>query len=79
MTTDEKDAEIAALKARVAELEQGIGEMSDDPGGDYYFGLRCGVEDRGINCRYEAAEYGWQEAFEYIGSIANNYAQEPQQ
>jgi hypothetical protein len=27
-------------------------------------GLGCGVEDRGITCRYEAAAYGWQEGIE---------------
>jgi len=47
-----------------------ICRQAADPMGDYYTGLRCGVEDRDIVCRYEAAEYGWEQAFEYIGSIA---------
>lgn len=63
-------------RAEIAALKEVINEMSQDPMGDYYTGLRCGVEDRSIQCRYEAAEYGWQEAFEYIGSIANGYLKE---
>lgn len=39
-----------------------------NPEGDYYSGLRCGVEDRTIHDRYEAAEFGWDQAFEYIDS-----------
>lgn len=58
---------------RIATLEAAISEMTTDPCGEYYTGLRCGVEDRDIVCRYEAAEYGWQQAFEYIGSIAAGY------
>ena len=60
------------LYSDYAHLEALIAEMAQDPMGEYYQGLRCGVEDRDIMCRYEAAEYGWQEGFEYIGSIANN-------
>ena len=58
---------------RIATLEAAISEMTTDPCGEYSTGLRCGVEDRDIVCRYEAAEYGWQQAFEYIGSIAAGY------
>lgn len=61
---------ITALEADNARLRAVIDEMATDPAGEYYTGLRCGIEDRNITCRYEAAEYGWQEAFEYIGSIA---------
>jgi len=65
--------QIAERDARIATLEAAISEMTTDPCGEYYTGLRCGVEDRDIVCRYEAAEYGWQQAFEYIGSIAAGY------
>jgi hypothetical protein len=41
---------------------------STDPGGEYYTGLYCGIEDRGITDRYEAARYGWEQAFEYVQS-----------
>lgn len=75
-TVDEKaetPAFVLALQQRIATLEAAISEMTTDPCGEYYTGLRCGVEDRDIVCRYEAAEYGWQQAFEYIGSIAAGY------
>jgi len=61
------------LQTELTTLEAAISEMTTDPCGEYYTGLRCGVEDRDIVCRYEAAEYGWQQAFEYIGSIAAGY------
>ena len=54
----------------IAELHAAIEEMSTDPAGDYYTGLACGVEDRDILDRYEAAEYGWKQAFRYVESCA---------
>lgn len=65
--------QVREYQQRIATLEAAISEMTTDPCGEYYTGLRCGVEDRDIVCRYEAAEYGWQQAFEYIGSIAAGY------
>ena len=56
------------LQARVETLEADIAECSN-PCGEYYFGLRCGLEDRYITDLYEAAEYGWDQAFEYVDSI----------
>ena len=47
-----------------------LDEASTNPEGDYYLGLRCGVEDRDIYDRYDAAEYGWDQAFEYVASVA---------
>jgi len=44
-------------------------EAAENPGGDYYLGLHCGLEDRDITDRYDAADYGWEKAFEYIESI----------
>lgn len=64
------EARIAELEAENQRLRAVIDDMATDPMGEYYTGLRCGVEDRDIACRYEAAEYGWEQAFEYIGSIA---------
>lgn len=61
---------IASLEAENQRLRAVIDDMATDPMGEYHTGLRCGVEDRDIACRYEAAEYGWEQAFEYIGSIA---------
>lgn len=63
-------ARIALLEAENQRLRAVIDDMATDPMGEYHTGLRCGVEDRDIACRYEAAEYGWEQAFEYIGSIA---------
>lgn len=75
------DAQITELQQSVARLEtelelarRMLDEAATDPAGQYYFGLRCGVEDRDIQDRYEAAEYGWQQAFEYVGSFAGNEA-----
>ena len=65
--------QVREYQQRIATLEAAISEMTTDPCGEYYTGLRCGVEDRDIVCRYEATEYGWQQAFEYIGSIAAGY------
>lgn len=61
---------ISELEAENQRLRAVIDDMATDPMGEYHTGLRCGVEDRDIACRYEAAEYGWEQAFEYIGSIA---------
>ncbi len=56
-------------KAARVEAEQALADELNNPGGDYYTGLRCGVEDRQISDRYEAAEYGWDQAFSYIESV----------
>lgn len=68
-------------QAKIDALTECIEEMSKDPAPEhpYHESLRCGVEDRDIQCRYEAAEYGWEQAFEYIGSIAVNYIPAPPQ
>ena len=62
----EHKAEIAKA---IAEAEEKLAEELANPEGEYYTGLRCGVEDRDITDRYEAVEYGWDQAFSYIGSI----------
>ena len=36
-------------------------------------GMGCGLEDREITDRYEACEYGWNEAIEAIMEVLNNY------
>lgn len=35
-------------------------------------GMGCGIEDRGITDRYEACEYGWNEAIEVVVEAINN-------
>jgi len=57
----------ACLEIKKAETD--LSESLENPGGDYYTGLRCGIEDRDITDRYEAVEYGWDQAFSYIESI----------
>ena len=32
----------------------------------HHSGMGCGIEDRGIHDRYEACEYGWEEAMERV-------------
>ena len=66
----ERRMQVETLRAENQRLRAVIDDMATDPMGEYHTGLRCGVEDRDIACRYEAAEYGWEQAFEYIGSIA---------
>lgn len=64
---------VGQVECQVAEIERLralLDEATTNPEGDYYLGLRCGVEDRDIYDRYEAAEYGWEQAFEYVASVA---------
>lgn len=67
-----------ALKLLSAVLDEGgiIKPLLDDipPKNidEYLFGVRCGIEDRDIYDRYEAAEYGYNEAFDYVLSALNN-------
>lgn len=61
-----------ALRDGAKEIERQktlLEEVSTNPEGDYYLGLRCGVEDRDIYDRYDAAEYGWDQAFERVASV----------
>ena len=41
-------------------------------------GMGCGLEDRGITDRYEAMQYGWNEALEQVGQRLNGYNTTPQ-
>ena len=66
----EQQEQLVELGEQLEQSQLTIKEMSEDPGGEYYTGLACGVEDRDIYDRYEAAEYGWQSAFEYVASCA---------
>lgn len=54
---------------RVGMLEATAKEAAENPCGDYYLGLHCGIEDRDITDRYDAVDYGWECAFEYVGCI----------
>ena len=64
---------ISTLESQLKELKDQLeGSIAlvdcDNPAGEYYAGLHCGVEDRDITDRYEAVDYGWDQAFEYIES-----------
>lgn len=40
-------------------------------------GMGCGIEDRGITDRYEACEYGWDEAIEAVIEMIGEVQKEP--
>ena len=43
----------------------------------YPQGMGCGLEDRGITDRYEACEYGWNNAIEAVIETINNMNDAP--
>jgi len=63
-------AERDAMAAENVALKSAISYVCDtDNQPDYqYDGMGCGIEDRGIIDRYEAARYGWDEALERMYS-----------
>ena len=63
-----RDAAVGEKDAQIARLRETLEHATTEPCGDYLAGLRCGVEDRCITNRYQAAEYGWEQAFEYVRS-----------
>ena len=65
------EAERAALAARVQEMGGALGGIQDgpDPLASCPRRVRCGVEDRDIKDRYDAAEYGY-DALQYCAFIA---------
>lgn len=66
-------AEIKRLREALDRIAQGK-DAPDLYAGQMRTGLRCGVEDRNIVCRYESAEYGWDDAAERFLEWANNEA-----
>lgn len=59
------------LKAENDKLREALKEILKPTEPDYYLGIRCGVEDRGLQySSYEAAEYGYDEGKEYCQFIA---------
>lgn len=63
------EQELKKAKSDIERLRDALKEIVN-PAGEYYTGLHCGVEDRDIYDRYEAADYGWESAFEYVEDIA---------
>lgn len=78
MQIAELKAQRDALAAENAALKSAISYVCDtDNLPDYqYDGMGCGIEDRGIVDRYEAARYGWDEAIERIYSEVISFAEE---
>ena len=74
----ELKAERDAMAAENVSLKSAISYVCDtDNQPDYqYDGMGCGIEDRGIIDRYEAARYGWDEALERIYSEVISFAED---
>lgn len=74
----ELKAQRDALAAENAALKSAISYVCDtDNLPDYqYDGMGCGIEDRGIADRYEAARYGWDEAMERIYSEVISFTED---
>lgn len=73
----EETAWLAGYRAAVADAAKVLDGLDDFPDlnqGQMRFGLRCGVEDRDIHDRYEAAEYGFEDAAERCAEWAKNQA-----
>ncbi|EPK7284399.1 hypothetical protein NLT72_002848 [Citrobacter farmeri] len=62
------EAKCAALAAENAGLKKIVDFVTDLDNEPQYHdeGMGCGLEDRGINDRYEAMRHGWDEAMERI-------------
>lgn len=74
---DDHAAELATLRAEVETLRGKLGEIVDALDGEpeyHHQGMGCGLEDRNINDRYDAMEYGWDQAMERIFSEHINHA-----
>jgi hypothetical protein len=64
--------EIERLEGEATSLVEAIEYASkglEDPGEDYRTGLHCGIEDRNIVDRYDAADYGWESAIEHVAQF----------
>lgn len=74
----ELKAQCDALAAENVALKSAINYVCDtDNQPDYqYDGMGCGIEDRGIVDRYEAARYGWDEAIERIYSEVISFSED---
>lgn len=66
----ELTAHIERLTAENAHLKQVLASICDSANQPeyHYQGMGCGLEDRGIIDRYEAMQYGWNEAIERVYS-----------
>lgn len=73
MIAMEIEADLAAANAKLADAVAALETIAEGPQpiSNYLHGIRCGVEDRGLqNSAYEAAEYGYERGLEYSQDIA---------
>lgn len=59
------EIEIESLKSQLKGISDNLPELHEQ-------GLGCGLEDRNITDRYEAAEYGFNECLEQVGLLVNH-------
>ena len=70
-------SELATLRAENERLRGKIEEIVTALDGEpeyHYQGMGCGLEDRNITDRYDAMEYGWEQAMDRIYSEHINHA-----
>ena len=71
--------DVEKLKARVIELEAALIEARSSLDGEPEYhsqGMGCGLEDRSITDRYDAMEYGWEQAMERVYGEQIKWARE---
>lgn len=56
---------LAAENVELKAIVDSVTDLSNEPQ-YHYEGMGCGLEDRGITDRYEAMQYGWDEAMERV-------------
>lgn len=62
-------AHIAAQDAKIAKLVEALREVISALDGEPEYhdqGMGCGLEDRNITDRYQAMEFGWEQAMERV-------------
>lgn len=57
--------QLAAENVELKAIVDSVTDLSNEPQ-YHYEGMGCGLEDRGITDRYEAMQYGWDEAMERV-------------
>ena len=72
-----QEARIRALEAACRKMAKAINDVCSEVDwpeltNTMRQGLGCGVEDRGIHDRYEAAEYGYEDALERCAEFIRN-------
>lgn len=74
---------ITSIEAKLDERQEALADIADGVDNPYYDpeAIGCGLEDRGLTDRYEAAAYGWhrcQESYRsWIEGITGTLVAEP--